>query len=855
MTTPHRRWIAAAGVLFVSVGSLAVAGRTAHAVPGPGQVELTFLNINDFHGRIEATTPTASGITVRLALLVEQQRAAAGEATTALLSAGDNIGATLFASAMAQDQPTIDVLNAMDVVASAVGNHELDQGMSDLTGRVIGGNGPNAPVEFPYLAANIYDTATGEAVLDEYTTFDMAGLTVGVIGAVTAETPGLVSPGGIVGLTFGDPVDAVNRVADQLTDGDEANGEADILVAEYHEGAAVGTPASTLELELAKGGTFEAIVNETSADVDVIFTAHTHQSYAWNGAVPGETGRTRPVVQTGSYGDNLGRVVLTVDETTGDVAAYTATNVARASSTPALIDAATLAAYPRVAAVKSIVDAAGAAAAVVGNVPVGTVTADITTAFAGGTYTNGVYTGGTRDDRARESTLGNLVADSLVATLSDPLRGGATIGVVNPGGLRAELFYAADPTKPGVDVDGRVLFSEANGVLPFVNNLWTVDLTGAQFKTMLEQQWQRLADGTVPTSRPYLQLGLSRNVTYTFDPALPEGSRITSITVDGAPMDPVATYRVGAFSFLVQGGDNFHVFRQGTNVRDSGLIDRDAWIEYITASSPLTPDFSRQSVQVTPLPTTASVGQTLSLGVAGLDLTSRGAPQNSSLAVSIGGTALGDVPVTSGAATIALVVPPGTPTGAQDLVLLAGPSGTTVTIPVTVSDTRIASMTTLTRSAASQVFGGPKTVTLTARVALADSSTPPGSVEFVGNGVVLASVTLVNGVARYTLPADTPAATYSIMARYADTNEVKASSSAALRVTVKKATSTTRLSTSRPVHRPGHPAVLTARVTLNSAAVATGLVEFRVNGFVVGVRAGARGQGTQRRPPPLGGGR
>ena len=48
------------------------------------------------------------------------------------------------------------------------------------------------------------------------------GLTVGVIGAVTEETPALVSPGGIAGLDFGDPVDAVNRVADQLTDGDDA---------------------------------------------------------------------------------------------------------------------------------------------------------------------------------------------------------------------------------------------------------------------------------------------------------------------------------------------------------------------------------------------------------------------------------------------------------------------------------------------------------------------------------------------------------------------------------------------------------------------------------------------------------
>ena len=65
-------------------------------------------------------------------------------------------------------------------------------------------------------------------------------------------------------------------------------------------------------------------------------------------------------------------------------------------------------------------------------------------------------------------------------------------------------------------------------MLPFVNNLWTTSLTGAQFKTLLEQQWQTNADGTVP-SRAYLQLGLSKNVNYTYDAARAAGDRITSI--------------------------------------------------------------------------------------------------------------------------------------------------------------------------------------------------------------------------------------------------------------------------------------------------------------------------------------
>ncbi|WP_426625211.1 5'-nucleotidase C-terminal domain-containing protein [Leifsonia sp. McL0607] len=58
----------------------------------------------------------------------------------------------------------------------------------------------------------------------------------------------------------------------------------------------------------------------------------------------------------------------------------------------------------------------------------------------------------------------------------------------------------------------------------------------AQFTQALEQQWQRNAAGTVP-SRPFLDLGLSKNVSYTYDATRLEGDRITSIVVNGAPID------------------------------------------------------------------------------------------------------------------------------------------------------------------------------------------------------------------------------------------------------------------------------------------------------------------------------
>lgn len=619
-----------------------------------GTVDLNLLNINDFHGRIDANT-------VKFAATVEQLRAEHGDENTLFLSAGDNIGASLFASAVAEDVPTLDVLNALEMAASAVGNHEFDQGVDDLTGRVA------YAADFPYLGANVYAKGTQEPVLDEYALFEVDGLTVAVIGTVTEETSTLVTPDAVATIDFGDPVDAVNRVAAEL------EGVADVIIAEYHEGAGDGVvEGSTLAEEVAAGGVFAKIVTETSHAVDVIFTGHTHKQYVWDGPVPG-TDTTRPIVQTGNYGERIGQVVLELDATDGAVISYEARNVSRIGGENTPTDAQLAEQYPRVAEVSAIVADALAEAAVIGNEPIGSVTADITSAFSGGSYVDGVYAGGTRDDRASESTLGNLVAESLVSSLSAPERGGAEIGVVNPGGLRAELFYAPD---------GVVTYAEANAVLPFVNNLWTTTLTGEQFIQVLEQQWQ--PDGS---SRSYLQLGLSSNVAYTFDAGAARGERITGVWIDGEPIDPAGEYRIGSFNFLLQGGDNFTTFREGADTRDSGLVDRDAWIDYIRSNSPLSPDHSSRGVQVTGVPASAERLTDVSFQVSGLDLTSLGSPANTTLVPSVEGSAatFAPVAVTNGAATVTMTIPVDAP-AATTVVLTAPDSGTEVRLSLAVRD-------------------------------------------------------------------------------------------------------------------------------------------------------------------------
>jgi 5'-nucleotidase len=635
---PTHRSLATATAVLLGAPLLAVTPAQA-----ADDVTLNLIGINDFHGRIDANT-------VKFAGTVEQVRQQAPD-NSLLISAGDNVSASLFASAVQGDIPTIDVLNALHLDASAAGNHEFDKGAADLTGRL------SDAADFPFLAANVFK-ADHSPLLKKYELFTIDGVDVAVVGAVTEETPSLVSPAGIEGLTFEDPTDSINETVDEL----EALADPpDVIVASIHEGAPDG--AKTLDENAAASPVFKKIVEDTDPAVDAIFMGHTHQAYAYDAPIPGEPGKTRPVLQTGNYGSNVGNIKLTFDKDSGTVTSYDKSNVARTTTA----DSTLVSEFPRVAAVKPIVDNALAYADTIGKEPIGKQTADITRAFNAGV-----------EDRGGESTLGNLVGDSLLAKVEDT-PAGADIGVTNPGGLRTDLLYAGTG---GTNTDGVITYAEANSVLPFANTLATVTLTGASFTKVLEQQWQRNTDGSVPT-RAYLQLGLSRNVHYTFDLSLPEGSRITSVTVNGTPLDPARSYKVAVPSFLATGGDNFRAFKEGTSV-DTGLLDYEAWIDYLRANAPVSPDFARRAVRVEGLKKDYAAGDTVSFSLPALDLTSTGSPKNTSVAVTLlnGGkeTDLGDFPVTAGAATPSVTLPAGV-SGSARLRIDATPSGTSALLP------------------------------------------------------------------------------------------------------------------------------------------------------------------------------
>ncbi|SMX64349.1 5'-nucleotidase [Brevibacterium iodinum ATCC 49514] len=518
-------------------GSEQDAGSDAQSAPEGTKVQL--LNITDFHGRIsEAGTEVAS--------VVEDERAKFGTGGdnrgTALLSTGDNIGASTYTSSSQNDTPTLDVLNAMGVEASAVGNHEFDKGLDDLTGRV------SDESDFPYSGANVYDKGTENVVdgIDEYSIVDVSGVKIAVIGVVTKDTASLVSPDGIADIDFGDPTDAVNRVAEDLENLPEDE-RPDMTVVEAHLGA---SSDKSLEDAKASNAEFNKLVTEADASVDAMFTGHTHIPYAFEAPVPGEPDRTRPVIEAGSYGEYVGQVTMRVDgNSEWQASGINLIETADKSYDSEVVDK-----------VAGIVSDAEANAKELGSEVTGTISEDITRAKKDGA-----------EDRGAESTLGNLVADALKEGVEETQLEEADFGITNPGGLRTDLL--CDDIY-NTEEKCEVTVAELNSVLPFANDHGVVTMKGEDVIGLFEEQWQ--PDGA---SRPFLHLGISDDLDVVYDSNADKGERVKSVKVDGEDIDPSKDYRVATLSFLAAGGDNFSSFAKG-DFEQSGLTDFETWENY-----------------------------------------------------------------------------------------------------------------------------------------------------------------------------------------------------------------------------------------------------------------------------------
>ncbi|MET0909342.1 MAG: bifunctional UDP-sugar hydrolase/5'-nucleotidase [Ilumatobacteraceae bacterium] len=663
--------------------------------------EVQILATNDFHGRILADGANAAGGAV-LAGAVQQLRAA--KPNTVFAAAGDLIGASTFESFIQSDKPTIDALNAAGLEVSAVGNHELDQGYDDLVNRVMApydaDTNPYGGAEWEYIAANLKKAGTTEDAVAPSWIKEFGEVKVGFVGAVTEDLPFLVSPDGIAAIDVKPIVDSVNAEAAELV-----AGGADIVVMLVHEGA----PVQNCETGIAAGTTWGDIVRGISPDIDAVVSGHTHLAYdcsypvqAW--VDEGRTVTNRPVVSAGQYGTNLNQLLFSVDDATGAVTGVTQK-----------ILPLTTGIYPPDAAVAAQVADAAAEAEVLGAVPLGEVAGAFNRAQLSTVNASGVP----NENRGGESTLGNLVAEVQRWATSSTESGGAQIAFMNPGGLRADMTG----TNPGDGSYPRTLtYRQAALVQPFANTLVNMQLTGAQIKTALEQQWQRDRFNGLPT-RPFLRLGVSDGFEYTYsqapvtttpldNPATPVNESLTPYTapkgtvtgmwLNGEPISLTASYSVTVNSFLASGGDNFFELANGAGKRDTGKIDLTAMVDYMeefAADAPLPVDYAQRAVEIgfpAGAPASYAGGDTVAFGVKSWTMSTAADVKDTAVVVSLGDTVLGTFPLDNtigtavyddyGTASVSVKLPANAPVGATSLTLTGAATGTSIDVPITVAD-------------------------------------------------------------------------------------------------------------------------------------------------------------------------
>ncbi len=764
--------------------------------------EVQIIGTNDFHGRLLADGANAAGAAV-LAGAVDELRA--DNADTGFVAAGDLIGASTFESFIQNDEPTIEALNEAGLDVSAAGNHEFDQGYEDLVGRV------QDAADWEYIAANVVEPAGRDDLAESWTqTFDTdaGAIKVGYVGAVTEDLPSLVSPAGIQGVTVTDIVDATNTEAAAL----KADG-ADLVVLLVHEGSPTTNCASMTDSATTWGN----IVTGVDDDVDAIVSGHTHLAYNCSFPVAGWSDREvtdRPVVSAGQYGTFLNRLVFSFDDTTGEL-------VAKSQDVIGLVGTG----YAPNAEVAATVAAAKAAADVLGAKPLG----QIDGAFNRAQLSTGV------ENRGGESTLGNLVAEVQRWATRNPESGSAQIAFMNPGGLRADMVGSGTEAFPRT-----LTYKQAAVVQPFANTLVNMRLTGTQIKTVLEQQWQRDAGGAVP-SRPFLRLGVSKGFTYTYDPALAEGSRITGMWLDGEPIVPATSYSVTVNSFLASGGDNFRELANGTGKKDTGKVDLQAMVDYLkefASTTPLPVDYTQRAVGVSfpaDAPETYQAGDHVTFALSSLALSTAADLKDSQVEVSLGDDELGtfDVDNTIGAAVfdeygtaaVDVVLPAGVDAGDVTLTVTGLQTGTEVLVPITVDAAELEA-SSLTVGNVKMTYGKSATVKVSVT-----PKTATGTVRITQGSKLLGSAPVTNGVATVTLKAKSlEPGKVGLTASYSGDASVKPATKA-FTVTVAKASSKTNATvTPGKVVVKKTRATVTIRVVGSNGVTATGTVKVRVTG-------------------------
>lgn len=540
---------------------------------------INVLAFNDFHGNleppkrfIEADDPHDHSKTVQIPVggvsyfadAIKKLRAQ--YPNNAVVSAGDLISASPLISSLFLDEPTIEVMNDIQIDFNAVGNHEFDRGTDELRRLQNGGCqqytstkpcqiNPNfTGAKFNFLAANVSMKADpNKTLFPAYKVKTYGGIPVAFVGLTLEATPSIVSAAGITEVNFHDEADTVNALIPELKkQGIEA------IVVVVHEGVAPSTKFNKKTCDGLSGPLID-VLERLDPAVDVVVSGHTHQSYICDYATQNPQ---KPFLLTsaGQYGTAITNIQLELDGKTGDVIKKDATQApvqsesyTSGTTTVSLTDL--YQKFSKTPSIEAILDKYRPAVATISGRVVGSASTVI--------------------DRNRtesgETALGNLIADAQQAAALAASNQGSDFTLMNAGGVRADLL---------INSSNQITFGDVFSVQPFGNSLVTMSLTGKQIRELLEQQWSGANAATTRILQP------SKEFSYSYKQDATVSPRASNIMIAGQALVDTQVYRVTVNSFIADGGDNFTVLKQGKNPIGGGQ-DIDVLEKYVTQNSPL----------------------------------------------------------------------------------------------------------------------------------------------------------------------------------------------------------------------------------------------------------------------------
>lgn len=542
---------------------------------------------------------------------------------TLTLSSGDAIipgvffdaSEAVFGSAGIAD---IQIQNELGIQAIALGNHEFDFGTEALAD-LISGDAPGdifgtdfGGTDFAYLSANLdFSTdadlaplavAGGAAPLGNTVTssvvLETGGEKIGVVGATTPTLSRISNPGdlGILPGEFDDTptpaqLDAlaaqIQAEVDALLDADPSMNKV-ILLAHMQRLNIEEELAARLEGVdvIVAGGSNTRLFDENDRPRDGDSVQGEYPIFIENAG-----GTQTAVVNTdGSY-KYVGRLVIEFDADgnilpgtyDADVSGAYATDAQGVADLNAegLID-------PEIQAIADAIEAQ--------------IIATESNVFgASDVFLNGNRSGAEGDPdgvRTQETNLGNLTADANLAAAKDA-DDTVVVSIKNGGGIRASIgetvVLPGDttatrlPNSEIADGDGNVIKPEGGisqndiqTTLAFNNGLTLLTLTKAELVEVLEY-----GVGALPgAAGRFPQVS---GVEFSFDPDLPEGSRIVNAEIvdeDGHQIaelvrdgeisgDASQEFRIVTLNFLAGGGDGYP-FPQGESANRVDLAQGDA---------------------------------------------------------------------------------------------------------------------------------------------------------------------------------------------------------------------------------------------------------------------------------------